>query len=66
MKIISLCFFLVLGLAACSDNQQEKIDKFNEKKADKATDYIQQSLDKAKDVQKLAEEKYKDSGENQE
>ena len=66
MKIITLCFFLAFGLAACTENQQEKIDEINEKNAKKATDYIQKPIDKAKEVQKLSERKVKDFQKSQE
>jgi response regulator RpfG family c-di-GMP phosphodiesterase len=66
MKTFIICLFLAIGLTACSDNQQEKIDAFNKKNAQKATDYIQKPIDQAKEVQKMTEEKYKDLEKNQE
>lgn len=65
MKISILCLFLALGLTACSDSQQEKIDEINEENAQKALDHIQKPIDQAKEVQKMAEEKYKDLEKNQ-
>ncbi len=66
MKHITLCLFLALVLTACSDSQQEKIDEINKKNAQKAVDYIQKPIDQAKEVQKMAEEKYKDFEKNKE
>jgi response regulator RpfG family c-di-GMP phosphodiesterase len=65
MKTTTLCLFLAVALSACSDNQQEKIDTFNEKNAKRATEYIKKPLDQAREVQKMAEEKYRDMEKNQ-
>lgn len=60
MKTIIFGLFLAAALTACSDNQQEKIDEFNEKNAKQASEYIQKPLDQAKEVQKMAADKYKE------
>ncbi|MBU0682303.1 MAG: hypothetical protein KKD73_12875 [Proteobacteria bacterium] len=66
MKTFIICLFLALGLTACSDNQQDKIDELNKKNAQKVTDYIQKPIDQAKEVQKMSEDKYKNLEKNQE
>ncbi len=66
MKAIILYVFLALGLTACTDDQQEKIDEINKRNAKKATDYIQKPIDKAKDVKKLTERKVKEFQKSQE
>lgn len=58
MKVIVVGVFLALGLVACSDSQQDRIDEINEENAQKATEYIKKPLEQAKDVRELTEKKY--------